>query len=409
MTDFLSLKAACEAGSAITATVIDEFLMYFVAQKEGLEKEFNQRLDRFRQTARSLPESSVNLLRAQYACHRIFKKGGFIKKYLAHAAIKGLDSAEQEYLNKQSVHPWLFSFHTVTESPYPDFFAIEDVFTGEDRMLHSPSMTKILAERRVKLWFNLLAFNGSCWETFGPVIGYNSFDSDDIFYFATEIHPDIASEEDLMKTVEDNPVPYMMLVSGSTIPALMHEDYEIIHISSIFELESLSPDALGELNLERRGNIVRIQLPEAVAFPHFAFAYFDKSKKSLFITAMTEHGYLGLSEQLIRRGLIPEHEPDVRVHMTLVATLNDILGKDVQLDPYEHLFVSKPSPASKTAMKKMNHFLQLVLPYINSGQQPDVDALAREAGVDPMEAREMLESAMERFDYLKTKDFKIKK
>ncbi len=59
-------------------------------------------------------------------------------------------------------------------------------------------------------------------------------------------------------------------------------------------------------------------------------------------------------------------------------------------------------------MKKMNHFLQLVLPYINSGQQPDVDAMAREAGVDPREAREVLESAMERFSYLKTKDFKIK-
>jgi hypothetical protein len=43
---------------------------------------------------------------------------------------------------------------------------------------------------------------------------------------------------------------------------------------------------------------------------------------------------------------------------------------------------------------KLNQFMALALPYINSGKEPDVDALAIKAGIDPETARDLFMSAM---------------
>jgi hypothetical protein len=47
-------------------------------------------------------------------------------------------------------------------------------------------------------------------------------------------------------------------------------------------------------------------------------------------------------------------------------------------------------------MAKLNKFMALALPYVNSDKEPDVDALAREAGIDPETARGLLLSAMKK-------------
>jgi hypothetical protein len=52
-------------------------------------------------------------------------------------------------------------------------------------------------------------FNGACWQTFGPVVPFRSFQPDDIFFFATELNLFIETEEDLMADVEENPFPYL--------------------------------------------------------------------------------------------------------------------------------------------------------------------------------------------------------
>jgi hypothetical protein len=47
-------------------------------------------------------------------------------------------------------------------------------------------------------------------------------------------------------------------------------------------------------------------------------------------------------------------------------------------------------------MSKINGFLALALPYINAGQQPDIAALAKEAGIDPGLVTEIHQTAMRR-------------
>lgn len=44
----------------------------------------------------------------------------------------------------------------------------------------------------------------------------------------------------------------------------------------------------------------------------------------------------------------------------------------------------------------LNRFLSLALPFINSGREPDVVKLAKEAGIDIDTARDVLSYAMDR-------------
>jgi hypothetical protein len=71
-----------------------------------------------------------------------------------------------------------------------------------------------------------------------------------------------------------------------------------------------------------------------------------------------------------------------------------VLKKKVNLNPYEHLFDQAPASDDAMQLEKINAVLQLALPYINNDQQPDIDALAAQAGVDPAAVREAVEKAI---------------
>ena len=189
MTDFKDLKAICRENSEMCRSLVEEFLVYYAARNEKLDKEMNERLVRYRHITREFQEGWVNMLKMQYIAHRIFKKDGPIKKYLNHSALKHLGAPERRYLERQAEHPWRFSFSVITGHPAEHFYTMEDVFTGDSFLLHSPGVTKTLMEQQAALWFNLVGYNGACWQSFGPIGAYQSFQPDDIFFFATELHP----------------------------------------------------------------------------------------------------------------------------------------------------------------------------------------------------------------------------
>lgn len=51
---------------------------------------------------------------------------------------------------------------------------------------------------------------------------------------------------------------------------------------------------------------------------------------------------------------------------------------------------SQSSPAVKEGIEKLNIFLNLAMPEINAGLQPDIDALAAKAGIDSDTAKELI-------------------
>ncbi|WP_431213855.1 hypothetical protein ACQ86N_02850 [Puia sp. P3] len=90
MNNYHSLRVVCNETTALSRTVIDEFLMYYAAQREGLEKEMDQILSPFRQVTNTFQPGLLGMIKAQYIGQRIFKTDGFIKKYLNHATVKAL-------------------------------------------------------------------------------------------------------------------------------------------------------------------------------------------------------------------------------------------------------------------------------------------------------------------------------
>ena len=391
MIDFKHLENICQKNSAMTRSLVDEFLIYYAAQRDRLDREMEQRLARYRHITRKFQQSWVNMLKAQYIAHRIFKEDGLIKKYLNHSELQRLDAPELNYLVEQAAHPWRFSFSVVTEAPAVDFYEMEDIFTGDPFLLYSPGVTRIFDEQPVALLFNLISFNGACWQSFGPIGAYQSFEPDDIFFFATELNPQIESEEDLVADVEKNPVPYMMLLAGGTFPPIFHKNDQIVQVIAAYDQDAFDVGGLDkDFKVEYAHAVYRLTLKRWGEHPHFSTAYYDENKKVLFLSSMTDRGFSALANRLNAYGYDLWNEPDIRVNPSMLTLTQDILKKKIQLNAYDALFTVKTSEKKQEKIDKLNNLLKLLLPEINAGREPDIEAMAREAGVDVKMAREMM-------------------
>ena len=396
MTDYDEIKKICERTSRMTATVIDDFLLHYAAAKDNLAREFDQRVATYKHITRQLEASWVNMLKSQYIVHRVFKADGLLRKYLNHAEIKRRPSDEQEFLKAQLAQPWRFSFSIIVENPAPDFYRMNDVFSGESFLLYSRSTTQTLKEQTPLLWFNLIAFNGACWQTFGPVSSYQSFDEDDIFFFATEVNFHIEGEEMLRQDVERNPIPYMLLLTGSRLPVTYNKKDELLILSSEHDLETLGTEPLKEnFKVEYNPGVYRLSLKRWDGPPHFAVAYYDEGGAVLMLTSMTERGFDALTQKLNDYGLSLPAEAQIRIHPTMLATAERILMSKLELNPYDNLFATESSPEVKEEIEKMNLFLRLALPAINAGRKPDIAALAKQAGVDVTLAEQLVANTLE--------------
>jgi len=397
MPDYNQLRDLCQNDSNISKAVIDEFLLYYAAKRDKLDREFETRISRFRDIEREMPSNWKGLIKAQFIGHRIFKEGGLINKYLNHTAIKELGKEEQNYLKKMANHHWRFSFSEVSDNPAPDFYEMEDVFTGEVYLLYSRSMSQILSEHPILLWFNLIGFNGSCWQTYGPVVSFKCFSPDDIFFYAAELNPVIESEADLTEDIDENPIRYMMLTAGSNYPLIESRGHEVVQVygegrSADFDIQKLK----SEFKVEYAESVFKLSHPVWSEPPHSSEAYYVEESGVVSLTALTDRGYQEMSSLLKKHGVDVPSDPDIRIHLPMLTLMEKVFKKRPELHPYTRLFETKTSPESEAMMSKLNQFMALALPYINSGKEPDVDALAKEAGVDPMTARDLFQNAMDK-------------
>lgn len=196
---------------------------------------------------------------------------------------------------------------------------MEDALSGETFLLYSKSTTTILAERSILLWFNLIADNGRCWETFGPVTGYSSFDIDDIFFFATEYNSTIDDEDDLIASVGKNPVPYLMLYAFSNLRVSVSQGHRMVISSGEQELDSLNTDRLREnFTVAYTPHVYEIRPLVNNEMPHLPAAYYDEKRKILALTAMTDAGYSQLVDSLRKNGVDAFDVADIRVSMNMI-------------------------------------------------------------------------------------------
>ena len=402
MPDYNQLRELCKKGSKVSTVVIDEFILYYAAKRDKMDQEFDAKIFHFRHAEREMPSNWTGLIKAQYIGHRIFKQQGLITRYLNHAAIKDLDGEHQNYLRQMAAHPWRFSFSEIKANPASDFYEMQDIFTRETYLLYSTSVNQVLSERPVLIWFNLIGFNGNCWQTYGPVTGFQSFGADDIFFYASELNGSIESESDLMKDLENNPVPYMMLTTGSVYPLVQNGGFEILHVvseinSTVFDMQTLKK----KFRIGYAEGVFRLGDKIWSEPPHFSEAYYDEGRGIMLLSALTDRGYMEMAKKLNAHEFNLPADPDIRLHLPMLTVTNKLLKKDLQLNPYSRLFETKPSPGNESMMAKLNEFLSLALHDINAGKEPDINAMAKKIGIDPEIANDLFQKSINRINQLR--------
>jgi hypothetical protein len=265
---------------------------------------------------------------------------------------------------------------------------------------HSPGVSDLISKQGVSLWLNLIGYNGQCWQSFGPINAYKAFTSDDILFFSDKLYPQerILTREEIIEKIEKNPVPYMMLVSGAEYPVVFHGDEQIFQITAEYNIDSFNAKGLDkDFKVEYSNEIYRLSLKGWDFHPHFCSAYYDEKKKILLLYSMTDRGFNELVSCLNRIGYDFTIDPDIRVTTAMMTTAEKILRKKIRLNEYDSLFSKETSKEEKEELSKLNKFMKLVLPYINTGQPLDVKYLAQEAGLDEETAKDILKQVMKKF------------
>jgi hypothetical protein len=378
----------------MSEVAIDNFLLYYAAHHGNLVKDMESGFRKYAHVTRDWPPVPVNYFKSEYIISRVFLKGGLISKFMNHSAIRNLPQDQYAFLDHQMKNPWKFSFAEIADNPSLNFYTMRDVFTQEEYLLYSPGILKTLEERAATLWFNLIEYNGVCWQSFGLLVGFNGFSPDDIYFFATELNPDIQDEADLMETVNPNPIPFFMLLDGADFPIVMHKNHHMAHWVS-WDEEIAYPETGNEKGLNKKysNGVYRLQASEWSDYPHYASAYYVEEEMTLQRYAMTEAGFNGITQALIHSGFSLEPGADIHVSLPMVHTAGKVLRKEIKLNEYEPLFSEHKSEPVET-LDAMNRFFELLLPFINEGEEIDIEDLAAKAGIDTETANTLLQAAI---------------
>ena len=389
--DFALLRDHCDKTSRITESVIDDFLVAFAAKHHVLEKKMDQSLSRFRQLLSKFDRSDVDLFKSQYIIHEVFKKGGLIEKFLRNPVLNRFSGEERIYLEQQVAVPWRFSFSEILNEPARDFYIMKDVFSGEEYLLFSPSIVRIKATGQMLLWFNLIGFNGSCWQSYGPIGAYQSFGPEEIFFFATEKNPYIEDESEVQTDIENDPLPYMMLLSGAAYPRTFHKEDEMIIMMAEHESETLDTVRLKKQFISEYSNgVYRFTHKSIGEHPHFAQVYYDENKKLLLFYTLTEAGFKNLIKDFNTFGHRIPDKAYLRIRPQIVTAARLILKKKIILNEYEDFFHKDTDPVVASNIKKMNEFTAIVLPFLNEGLDPDIEEAALKTGLSVETASDLV-------------------
>ena len=391
--EFDKIRSVCIVNSKISEEVIDNDLIYYADQKDDLEKKIINKLSKYKNLTEVWPKSYISLSISQLIAHEIFKADGLILKYIKHAHIKSLPASHQLFLKNQLERPWRYTFSRIISNPEKDFYEMEDVFTEESYLLYSPSLIQTIQERNPSLWLLMIADNGHCWQSFGLNIPLINTHVDDIFFYATEINPDIEDEEGIIEDLQDNPVPYLMFISLGINPAIHHKGHEMAYFTAhnapygdAFDLAALKAHFVVSWNNE----IYELKPFGIDEFPHYAIAYFDERNNSLFRSAMTEEGFTRLSRLLKDLGYDIHEEAEVRLSVGVHHLLEKVMQDEVVMDPYREYFETEKDFEEEEKSPEfiaIESFMVIAIQKHNNKEKVDVAAIASQVGANLTDAK----------------------
>jgi hypothetical protein len=393
MKNYQEIQKKCETFADLSSTVIGHFLINYHLKRTLKISKLPVQLKKYDKQFKQLPSNGLDLIIAEYAAYEIFKRSGAIHTYLQNPDVLALSKSEYQYLSDMAKHPWRFSFAFILSIPAPGFFVMMDVFTDEEYLLYSPGIQDRIEgeEGMPNLCFNLISFNGDCWQTYGIVNCFSSFTIDDVFYLAQQLNPNIEDEEDVMREVDKQCIPFILMILGSNIPKTSARCFDVLFVGATDYWENIDNEILFEdFITQQKSNIVKITVEELSRFPHNSVAYYDRKRCELSRFAMTLEGYNQLTEKLTEAGIYVDPGFDFCITPAMLTTAETILGrKPVVISPYEKLFEKELSQQDIEDSQKKNAFLEAIRPYINKKKKPDLNALADKYDIDPELAEEI--------------------
>jgi hypothetical protein len=393
MVNFQEIQQKCTALADLSVDVLDRFLINYHLKRTIEYSKLPAQLKKYDKQFKQLPGNALDLIIAEYAAYEIFKASGAIHKYLKNSDVVGLPKAEYQYLSDMAKHPWRFSFSVIVANPAPGFFEMVDVFTDEEYLLYSPGIhDDIQEEKRIpSLCFNLISFNGDCWQTYGIVNCFTSFDVQDVFFLAQQLNPNVEDEEDVMREVDKQCIPFMLMILGSNIPKTISNGFDVLFVGIREHWEEIDHELLSQhFDTHERSSIIRISSEDLSQFPHNAIAYYDKKSRELSRYALTLEGYDQLSDALIDIGVLVDPGFDFCITPAMALIAESILGKKPDVtSPYEKIFEKELSQKETEENQKMNQFLGELSFCVNEGEKPDLKALADKYSIDLALAKEI--------------------
>ena len=398
--DYEKIAEHCLRHRKISDKILDQFLMPFIARREGMDRKMNAYTLKYQHVIRKMPKEFFPMAMGEYIMGKTLTPDGLIHKYLNNIQLRSLEKTEREFLEFQADNPWRYCFARIADRKAKDFFILRDAFFEDEFLLFSPGVEAFWTQgRRQDLYFLLTGFNGLCFHTYGNILPFRSFDPDDIYFYGTEVFPEVDSDASLMASVYKDPIPYMMLASGMEFPGTVSGLHKLRHLVAVDEIADVDTGKLKEtFSVQWNANIYRISHEDWSGAPHFASAYFNESNGEFSRYAMTEEGFRELTRMLISSGLHIDVKEDYSVGMSMLVTMQEILKKKIILKEYESLFPEKEmNPLSQKELNGINAFMKLLLPYINAGTQPDLEILARQAGIEPETAHSLYHQLKNKF------------
>ena len=245
--NFSNIKARCDQNSLMCERVIDQFLMYYIAYKAGLAKNIDLTEKKYKHIVRDMPKGFFPAASAEFIVGKTLMKNGLLNKYIKDPRINELSVEEQAYLKFQLAHPWRYVFATIVDRPEDEFFVMRDEILGDELLVYSPGIESNCKDGyEHSLYFLLLGNNGECWQSYGLIAPFLSFDIDDIYVYATEVFPEVEDDETFVRSVYKNPFPYFMLLYGQKHPIVMSGKSVLRHYAAEQEITGVDIDKLKE-------------------------------------------------------------------------------------------------------------------------------------------------------------------
>lgn len=390
--DYSEIKARCNEESKLVQEVIDGFLLHFMAPKAGMTKRLTQAKQQYKHIIKELPDEFFPKASAEYIVGRTMMRGGLLGQHMNHPRIQQLGDPAISFLQAQERCPWRYVFGRIVARPAEQFFLLQDEIIGEELLVFSPGMDAFCeAGHEASLYFLLLGFNGMCWQSYGLIAPFRSFDMNDVCVFGTEVFSAIEDDQTFMAAVHRDPLPFFMLMIGQESPHLMSGEHELRHCVAEQDLPHMDPSRLApDFTVAWNRGVCRIQLDDWKAGPHFASAYWDEGNQVLHRYAMTQPGFDALTAKLIEAGVPVPPEADYSLSVSMSLTLSQILKRKLKFHDFDRLF-DEPNEGAMPAAEvdKLNAFLADLMPHINSGDAPNLASLASTHGVDLQTAEEL--------------------